>query len=519
VLSWHNQRTAVPKLATGIPGFDLIAYGGLPEGRSTLLSGTSGSAKTIFACQFLAEGIRCGQAGVFVTFEESPEAIRKNMAGFDWDIPAWEKEGLWAFVDVSPQPDQETIISGSYDLSALLVRIENATRQIGARRMSLDSLGGVFAQLNDSNTVRNELFRIVSALKKMCVTSIITAERSEEYGQVTRYGIEEFVTDNVIILRNGLDQEKRRRTIEILKFRGAPHQKGEYPFTVSPNRGVVVIPLSAIELKQKSSDVRIRSGVTELDRMCGGGFFRDSIVLLSGATGTGKTLVTTRFIAGGVESGERCLLFAFEESRDQLFRNATGWGVDFEKMESAGNLKVVCEYPETGSLEDHLIAMKAVVEEFQPQRIALDSLSALERVSTVKSFREFAIALTSFIKDKNVAGLFTATSSTLLGGSSVTETHISTITDSIILLRYVEMYGEMRRGVTVLKMRGSTHEKNISEFTIDGKGMHIGKPFHNITGILSGHFVHQSPNEIERLRSVFQEGMDASAIALDTQRP
>jgi len=514
VLTWHNYRGPVAKLATAIPGFDLIAYGGLPEGRSTLLSGTSGSAKTVFACQFLAEGIRRNEPGVFVTFEESPEAIRKNMEGFNWDIPSWEKANQWAFVDVSPHPGQETVISGSYDLNALLVRIENAARKVQARRMSLDSLGGVFAQLGDTNIVRNELFRIVCALKELGVTSIITAERTDEYGQVSRYGIEEFVTDNVIILRNGLEQEKRRRTIEILKFRGAAHQKGEYPFTVSPNQGVVVIPLSAIELKQKSTDVRIRSGVPELDRMCGGGFFRDSIILLSGATGTGKTLVTTMFIAGGVQDGERCLLFAFEESRDQLFRNAIGWGVDFEKMEAAGKLKVVCEYPETGSLEDHLIAMKSVVDEFQPQRIAVDSLSALERVATIKSFREFAIGLTSYIKDKNVAGLFTATSSSLLGGSSVTETHISTITDSIILLRYVEMHGEMRRGVTVLKMRGSTHEKNIREFTIDDKGMHIGKPFRNISGILSGHFMHLPPGEIERLREMFKDDGDGTSSAL-----
>jgi circadian clock protein KaiC len=516
-LTWHNQRTAVPKLRTEVPGFDLISYGGLPEGRSTLLSGTSGSAKTVFACQFLAEGIRrCNEPGVFVTFEESPEAIRKNMEGFNWDIAAWERENKWAFVDVAPHPG-EMVVSGSYDLGALMVRIENAVRKTKARRVSLDSLGGVFSQLGENQTVRNELFRIVASLKAMGVTSIITAERTEEYGQVSRYGIEEFVTDNVIILRNGLEQEKRRRTIEILKFRGTPHQKGEFPFTVSPDQGVVVIPLSAIELKQKSTDVRIASGVPELDRMCGGGFFRDSIILLSGATGTGKTLVTTMFIAGGVEAGERCLLFAFEESRDQLFRNATGWGVDFEKMESAGKLKVVCEYPETGSLEDHLIAMKGVVDEFQPQRIAVDSLSALERVATVKSFREFAIGLTSYIKDKNVAGLFTATSSSLLGGSSVTETHISTITDSIILLRYVEMHGEMRRGVTVLKMRGSTHDKDIREFTIDGKGMHIGKPFRNISGILSGHFTHRPPSEMERLSEMFKDENAATAHARDIQ--
>jgi len=502
---------SVIKLATKIPGFDLIAYGGLPQGRSTLLSGTSGSAKTVFGTQFLVEGIRqSGQPGVFVTFEETPEAIRANMAGFGWNIPKWEADGLWAFVDVSPRPDnQPQAITGSYDLGALLVRIENAVKRTNAKRLVMDSLGGIFTQLGATATVRYELFRIVNALKEMGVTAIITAERIEEFGPVSRSGIEEFVTDNVVILRNTLEGEKRRRTIEILKFRGAPHQKGEFPFTINAEQGIVVIPLSAIELKQKSSDVRVTSGIPELDRMCGGGFFRDSIILLSGATGTGKTLVTTQFIAGGVMAGQRSLLFAFEESRDQLFRNAWGWGIDFEKMEAEGLLKVVCEYPETASLEDHLIGIKRVIEEFRPERVAVDSLSALERVASIKSFREFAIGLTSFIKDRNVAGLFTATSSSLLGGTSITETHISTLTDSIILLRYVETYGDMRRGLTVLKMRGSMHEKDIREFTIDSKGMHIGKPFRSITGILSGQFTYRTPDEMERINQLFRSSEES----------
>lgn len=497
----------ITKLPTGIPGFDLIAQGGLPEGRSTLLSGTAGSAKTVFASQFLVEGIRQQhQAGVFVTFEETPESIRANMAGFGWTIERWEAESLWAFVDVSPRFDgHPTVVTGSYDLTALLVRIENAIRRVGAKRVVLDSLGGVFTQLGSGALVRHELFRVVSALKPMGITSLVTAERPADSGPVSRFGIEEFVTDNVIILRNTLDGEKRRRTIEILKYRGAPHQKGEFPFTIVSEMGIEVIPLSAMQLKQKSSDLRVSSGNPQLDRMCGGGFFRDSIILLSGATGTGKTLVTTQFISGGITAGERTLLFAFEESRDQLFRNAAGWGIDFEKMEAEGRLKVLCEYPEISSLEDHLIQIKKVMDEFRPQRVALDSLSALERVSTSKGFREFTIGLTCYIKERNVAGLFTATSSSLLGGPSITETHISTLTDSIILLRYVEMYGEMRRGLTVLKMRGSSHDKDIREFIIDGTGMHIGKPFRTITGILSGQFTYRGPDEIDRIDDLFRD--------------
>ncbi len=507
----NKKRKGIEKLNTGIPGFDFVSRGGLPKGRTTLISGTAGSAKTVFAAQFLAEGIRqFDQPGVFVTFEETPDDIRRNMLSMGWDIQAWEKTGQWVFVDASPQPNQEALVIGSYDLGALLARIENAIHKSNAIRVSMDSLGAVFTQFGGSGeesqtaTVRREMFRIASALRQIGVTTVMTAERIAEYGEIARYGVEEFVADNVIILRNALEEQKRRRTIEVLKFRGTQHQKGEYPFSIIPDEGLNIIPISAIELKQSSSNIRVTSGNPELDEMCGNGFFRDSIILVSGATGTGKTLMTTEFIAGGVNNDERSLLFAFEESRDQLFRNAIGWGHDFKAMEANGQLKVVCKYPETGTLEDHLINMKSVLQGFKPHRVAVDSLSALERISTIKGFREFVISLTSFIKHEEITGLFTATTPTLTGGTSVTETHISTITDSIILLRYVEMFGEMRRGLTVLKMRGSMHDKNIREFSIDSTGMHIGKPFRNITGILAGHPAHVMNQEIERLDSLFK---------------
>jgi circadian clock protein KaiC len=510
-MSTKKNAMYISKLETHIPGFDFLAGGGLPKGRTTLVAGSAGSAKTVFAVQFLAEGItKADQRGVFVTFEESPADIVRNMKGFNWNIDKWEADGKFAFVDASPQLGEQAITAGEYDLGALLARIENAVRKVGAERVAMDSLGAIFTQFADSATVRSELFRIASALKKMNVTAVMTAERNEEYGTISRFGIEEFVADNVIILRNVLDQEKRRRTIEILKFRGTLHHKGEYPFTIMPGQGIIAIPLSAIELKQRSSNIRITSGNPELDRMCGGGFFRDSIILVSGATGTGKTLLVTQFIGGGANNGERCLFLAFEESREQLFRNAGGWGTDFEKMEKEEQLRVACEYPETAGLEDHLIKIKKEIDEFKPNRLAVDSLSALERISSIKGFREFVIGLTSYIKHKEVAGLFTSTTPTLMGGTSITETHISTITDSIILLRYVEMYGEMRRGLTVLKMRGSKHDKDIREFIIDNKGMHIGKPFRDVTGILAGSPVHIPPGEVERIEALFGQGTGVS---------
>ncbi len=495
----------IAKLPTGIQGLDYITDGGLPEGRATLVAGSAGSAKTVFSVQFLAAGAEQGEPGVMITFEESLTDIRRNVRALGFDIADYEARGLWRFVDASPAVDTEIEVVGRFDFGALLARVEHAVTTTGAKRVSFDSIGAVFSRFPDPTTVRNEMYRLVHALREMGVTAVITAERTDEYGEIARFGVEEFVADNVIILRNVLDQERRRRTIEVLKLRGAGHRKGEFPFTILPQDGIVIIPLSSMELQQKSSDVRITSGNEELDVMCGGGLFRDSVILVSGATGTGKTLMVTEFVAGGVAKGERCLLMGFEESRDQLFRNARGWGFDFEGMEREGNLRVVCSYPETASIEDHLVSIKAAIDEFKPQRVAIDSLSALERVASERGFREFVIALTSFIKHQEIAGLVTSTSKTLLGGESVTESHISTLTDSIILLRYVEMFGEVRRGLTVLKMRGSLHEKAIREFSIDNQGMHVGRRFANTTGILTGNPMHVAPSDAERLGNLFPD--------------
>ncbi|MAA74895.1 MAG: circadian clock protein KaiC [Salinisphaeraceae bacterium] len=483
----YTELDSLGVVPTGIAGFDQIAHGGIPQNRTTLIGGTAGSGKTLFALQFLANGVeKYGENGVLVTFEEDPEDLVRNVQNLDWHLDEHIDDGRIAVVDVSPVPGEAAISAGKYDLSALISRIEHAVRKTDAKRAILDSVGALFPQVIDSQVVRHELHRLVVALRAMGVTSLITVERADEDGPVARYNVEEFVADNVMLLRNRQESERRRRTVEIVKIRGADHLTGEFPFTIDLKEGLTLSPLATITLSHEAGEVRISSGIGELDKMCHGGPFQDSIILVSGATGTGKTLMASQFMKAGIAAGERTLLLAFEESEAQLVRNAAAWGIDYRGAQEQGHFRIVAEYPENRSLIDHLVRIKQIIEEFKPTRVAVDSLSALERVSNGRSFREFVLGITSHLKSVGAAGMFTNTTDKLMGGESITETHISTITDSIIILRYVEVRGEMRRGITVLKMRGSYHDNEIREYVIGSEGMHIREPFRNVTGILSG---------------------------------
>jgi circadian clock protein KaiC len=485
-----GEGQPLPKLPSGVPGLDQITLGGLPEGRVTLVMGTAGTGKTMLGAQFLAQGAAMEQGSVFVSFEEPVVDLRRNLATIGWDIAAWEAAGRWAFVDGSPADTAlggtgvDGSATGDYPFATLVAQIGQAVDRTGATRVVLDSVN--VALSDDRRHGRQQLRQLVGHLRRIGLTVVVTVEDDPDRSPTPSAGVEQFVVDSVILMRNTLEQEKRRRTLEVLKMRGAMHLKGEYPFTIFPDQGVVVIPLSVIELTQGSSNIRISSGNTVLDEICDGGFFRDSVVLVSGATGTGKTLMATEFLAGGVAAGERALLFAFEESRDQIFRNAAAWGHDFAAMEASGLLRVISTYPETASLEDHLVNAVKQITDFRPARVAIDSLSALERSGTPRGFQEFIIVLTSYIKGEQIAGLFTSSAPNLLGGTSATDGHISTLTDSIILLRYVERHSAVHRAVTVLKMRGSRHDQRIRSFVIDSTGMHIGEPFSDVSGILAG---------------------------------
>lgn len=405
------------------------------------------------------------------------------MAGFGWNIEEMEKQQRWAFVDASPRiDDPPTLEIGEFDLGGLMARIKNAIDKVGARRVVLDSLSALLDKFRANEIIRLEMFRLAHALRELGVISLITLERRNEAEE--SYQVEDFVVDNVIQLRNRLEAGQRRRTVEILKFRGSPHAKGELPVSITSDSGLVVIPLTKLRLQGPSSTNRVSSGVPELDERCDGGFFKGSVVLVTGATGCGKKLLSTQFVHGGQD--QKTLLFGFEESQEQLMRNANSWGLDFEALTTSGNLKIHCVHPEAKILEEHFIEIRSAVEKERPDRVVIDSLSALERIASRKGFQEFVLALSGFLKAEQITTLFTLNTSTLVGGTTVTEGQISSITDSIILLRYVELAGEIRRGLAILKMRGSRHDHRIHEFTIDNDGMNLKKPFQGITGILSG---------------------------------
>lgn len=484
-MSAKNTAQQLARLPTGIPGLDSVAEGGLPLGRASLLVGTAGAGKTVLATQFLAAGIeQFDQAGVLVTFDETPASVLRNGTSFGWDLDRHLGEGRLAVVDCSPSPDAEVMEVGEFDFQGLIAQIVAAVADTGARRIVLDSVTALLPQFEDERRVRRELTRVVHALGELGVTSLLTAERAEEFGAIGHFGVEEFVADAVIVLRNVLDDQRRRRTLEILKLRGGPHRSGEFPFTIGDGAGVSVIPVSAIELDRPASSTRISVGNPYVDELFGGGIYRDSLVLVSGPTGTGKTLTALGFLQAAIEAGERALLLSFEESHNQLLRNASSWLQGIDEAERRGQVRLASIYPERMGLEDLLQRVSREIAEYGPRRIVLDSLTALERVASTRSFREFVVRICAMLKRHEIAGLFTNTSSMISGGETITDAYVSTITDGIILLRYAEVRGEMRRAITVLKMRGSDHDRRIREFTITDHGMKVGEPIREAHGLV-----------------------------------
>jgi circadian clock protein KaiC len=458
------------KTPTGILGLDEITSGGLPTGRPTLVCGGAGSGKTLLATSFLVNGAQhYGEPGVLMTFEENSDELASDVASLGFDLPALVDDGK-LFVDYVRIERSEIEETGEYDLEGLFVRIDHAVRSVGARRVVLDTIESLFSGLGNSSILRAELRRLFRWLKDKGLTSIITAERGE--GTLTRQGLEEYVSDAVILLDHRVQEQVSTRRLRVVKYRGSHHGTNEYPFLID-RQGLSVLPVTSLGLMHQASLDRMSSGVAELDKMLGGqGYFRGSTVLASGTAGTGKTSLAAHFADAACRRGERVLYFLFEESPHQLMRNMRSIGIDLQPWVDKGLLLFHADRPSRAGLETHLALMYQHVRDFQPSVTIVDPVTNLLTVGTVNDVRAMLMRVIDYLKVKEVTGFFTSLSP---GKSELedTQTGVSSLMDTWIVLNINEVERERRRQICVLKSRGMAHSNRIYEFSLTDRGLRV----------------------------------------------
>jgi circadian clock protein KaiC len=447
--------STVRKLETGIPGFDVITYGGIPEGRATLVTGRAGTGKTILGLQVAGNLAKQGIPTIVVAVEESPEDLLATGDSLDLDLSGALRRGTLRITDASRPVEGPVVVTGEYDLSGLTSRIERLAREMGAKAIVVDSATALFTPKPPKALLRALFFQLISCFRRLNLTSVVLAEAAKDYGKLTTLGIEDFVCDVVVVMRNVVDGERRRRSLEINKYRRSPHYKGEYPFTIT-GRGLHIFPLDAKDHNEPRGGERYSSGFPGLDSMIQGGLFRDSIVITRGPTGSGKTNLAGIYARAGALRGERAAYYGFEEPKPILMRNFAAIGMPLDELEAAGNLRVECRYPEAMGLEDLLVTLRLSLEEFRPSLVVLDSISAIEHSSSEKGFRQFMIGLASMLREHGRSALLTQNVA-----APETEIHsapyLSTLADAILTLDYSVHDFEMSRTLRVIKMRGSAH--------------------------------------------------------------
>jgi circadian clock protein KaiC len=473
----------LPKCPTGIQGLDEITGGGLPRGRPTLVCGGAGCGKTLLAAEFLVRGAtQFGEPGVFMAFEETEAELKANVASLGFDLAGLvrRKKILLDYVHIERSEVQE---SGEYDLEGLFVRLNHAIDSIGARRVVLDSLEALFASLPNEAILRAELRRLFRWLKDKGVTAVITAERGRE--QLTRHGLEEYVSDCVILLDHRVTDQIATRNLRVVKYRGALHGTNEFPFLIG-DEGLSVLPITSLGLNHKISTERIATGIPRLDAMLGGrGFFRGSSILLTGTPGTGKTIVAANFAQAACRRGERTLFFSFEESPNQIIRNMHSIGLRLEPLVKRGLLRFHAARPSLYGLEMHLATMFKEIVEFQPQVVVMDPITSLMDAGTASECRAMVTRLVDYLKAGQVTTLFTS----LTQGGHVlqqSEASMSSLMDSWLLLQDIEGNGERNRLLYVLKARGMSHSNQIREFLISDHGVDLVDAYIGVSGVLTG---------------------------------
>lgn len=511
----HVPAPRLNKAPTGITGFDDITRGGLPAGRPTLICGSAGCGKSLFATEFLVRGARqYNEAGVFVTFEETAEDIKKNVAslGFDLNQLIAQKKIVLEHVRVERSEIDE---NGEYDLEGLFIRLGYAIDTVKAKRVVLDTIEALFSGFTNQAILRAELRRLFGWLKDRGITTVITAERGD--GTLTRQGLEEYVSDCVVLLDHRVQGQISTRRLRVVKYRGTTHGTNEYPFLIDEH-GVSVMPITAAGMDYEVSHERIPSGVPELDEMLGGsGFYRGSTVLLSGTAGTGKTSMAAHLANSICKSGQRCLYFSFEESRAQILRNMKSIGLDLDRHVRSGLLEFHSTRPTVHGLEMHLVRMHKLIEQFKPEAVILDPISNMRSAGTMDDSANMLIRLIDFLRSRGILGFMI----NLSGGGKAqeaTDEGLSSLVDTWVLLRDVETGGERNRLIYILKSRGMAHSNQVREFLITPQGVRLVPAYLGPSGVLTGS-ARLSQEAKERTEKILaDEEIERKKLALDHRR-
>lgn len=530
-LGRHNQQQ-LQKCLTGIQGLDEVTNGGLPKSRTSLVCGSAGCGKTLLAMQFLVNGATLyNEPGVFMSFEENESELAENFSSLGIDLTRLVAEKKicmdYVYFDKS-----EIAEAGEYDLEGLFVRLDYAISSIGAKRVVLDTIEALFAGLTNYAIIRGELRRLFRWLKDKGVTAIVTGEQGD--GAITRHGIEEYVSDCVIKLDHKVLDQISTRRLRIIKYRGSAHGTNEYPFLID-EEGICIMPITSVGLTAQAPTERISSGIERLDTMLGGkGFYGGSSILISGTSGTGKSTLAAFVANAACHRGDRCLYFAFEESKHQIIRNMQSVGLQLQQWEEQGLLRFVAARPTLLGLEMHLVRIYKQVNEFKPRMVVLDPISNLTATGENPEVKIMLTRLLDFLKLQGITTIFTNLSSP----EQVEETEVKTssLIDTWLALRDIEINGERNRGLYIIKSRGMVHSNQIREFILTDCGIELIDVYKGTDGILTGsarfaqeekdvaqHLLNQQEierkqREVERKREKMEAEINALKLVFEAER-
>lgn len=505
----------LPKSPTGIRGFDEITGGGLPQNRTTLICGGPGSGKTLFAIEYLINGIHeFNEPGVFIAFEETREDLIRNFASLGFDLAHLIEQGK-LIIDEIVMDTHHAQQTGDYDLEGLFIRLDYAINKVNAKRIAIDTIEVIFDLLGNSARLRSELRRLFRWIKEKKVTTVITSE--SEKGLLTRHDIEPYVSDCVIFLDQRLQDQLARRRLRIVKYRGSLHGTDEYPFLIDQD-GMSVLPITSVGLDYTSSEERVATGIAGLDKMLGGeGYFRGSTILVSGSSGTGKTSFAAHFANAACQRGEHCIYFTFEESASQILRNMRSIGIDLRPWMSGNLLQIHAIRPTMYNLEIHLAMMQKLIQDFQPETIVVDPVTSFDLIGNTTDISLLFTRLIDFCKMRGITTLVTSiiTSSP---GSVIKETNLSSLVDTWISLQDIEVGGERNRVLYVLKSRGMKHSKQISEFEFSSDGIYLIDAYTDSEGMLTGsaRLAREMRKELEELE--FQQQIAIKRLKFENRQ-